>query len=216
MSAWVFGYASLVAFAEPLVAGGRSHQATPGRLRGFRRHWGAAMDNWEGGEEAKHWLDPETGKRPRIRIAYLDISHIGSEGGPPTTVNGLAIPVDLDRLAALDAREVNYERIDVSDAFEPAGTTTQPTGDSVRADRKPAGSVRPQRVFAYVGTAAARERRRRALADGDGFVARDYLAGVRAAFTVLGDDALAEFDRTTDSSPFPLADLRVINPRPDR
>lgn len=182
---YVFGYASLVglraAYSEDVEDAPR-----PGRLHGFRRRWGVAMNNWEGGDEVKHWLDRETGERPRIRVAYLDIyEQRGS------TVNGLALPVDRERLEALDQREVNYERIDVSGAFEPE---------------------LPGRVFAYAGFGAARERCRQGSADGDVFIGRDYLAAVRAAFAQLTPDALAEFDRTTDPSPFPERDLQVVLP----
>jgi cation transport regulator ChaC len=176
---YVFGYASLVALEDA--------DALPGRLRGFRRRWGVAMNNWEGGEEVKHWLDRPTGERPRIRVAYLDIEP--SEG---RTVNGVAIPVDAERLAMFDAREVNYERVDVSAAVEPAISG---------------------RVFAYVGLDTARERCRRGAVDSDTFVSRDYAAAVRRAFERLGPDALAEFDRTTDPRPFPERDLRAVLPR---
>jgi len=175
---YVFGYASLVAMPEP--------GALEGRLRGYRRFWGAAMNNWEGGEGAKHWLDRETGERPRIRVAYLDIE--SSEG---STVNGVAIPVNEERLAAFDAREINYSRVDVSNAFEPAVSG---------------------RVFTYVGLGAARERCRQGHAEGNVFVSRDYAAGVRLAFERLGHDALAEFERTTEPLPFPERDLQVVLP----
>lgn len=177
--AYVFGYASLVAGDEP--------GAFPCRLRGYRRFWGAAMNNWEGGEEAKHFLDRETGERPRIRVAYLDIEP--SEG---SAVNGVAIPVDAERLAGLDAREINYERIDVTEAFEPAVSVT---------------------VFAYVGLDAARQRCREGTAEEDVFVSRDYAAGVRLAFERLGPGALAEYERTTDPLPFPERDLQVVLPK---
>jgi dephospho-CoA kinase len=173
---YVFGYASLVALED---AG-----AVLGRLRGFRRRWGVAMDNWEGGEGVKHFLDPETGERPRIRVAYLDIyEQAGS------VVNGLALPVDADRLAELDARELNYRRVDVTAAFE---------GDA-------AG-----RVFTYVGLDAARERCRRGIEEANAFVSRDYAATVRCAFERLGPGAPAELDRTTDPLPFPERDLQVV------
>lgn len=152
------------------------------------------MNNWEGGEGAKHWLDRETGERPRIRVAYLDIEP--SEG---SAVNGVAIPVDAERLSAFDAREINYERVDVTDAFEStgvAGTAANP----------------PTRVFAYIGLDAARERCWQGHADGNTFVSRDYAAGVRLAFERLGPDALAEFERTTDPLPFPERDLRAVYP----
>jgi hypothetical protein len=183
---YIFGYASLVAL-RAAYSDDVEDAPQPGRLRGYRRHWGAAMENWEGGESAKHFLDPETGERPRIRVAYLDIyERAGS------AVNGLALPVDAKRLEALDAREINYARIDVSAAFEPA--ISQP-------------------VYAYAGLEAARERCRRGAADGNLFVSRDYLSRVRRAFDGLGPDSLAEFERTTDPLPFPQRDLRVVAPR---
>jgi dephospho-CoA kinase len=171
---YVFGYASLVALEDA--------DALPGRLRGFRRRWGVAMNNWEGGEGTKHWLDRETGERPHIRVAYLDIyEHEGS------AVNGLALPVDAERLAELDARELNYRRVDITAAFE--GDVTEP-------------------VFTYVGLEAAHERCRRGIEESNAFVSRSYLSEVRRAFERLGLDALAEFDRTTDPLPFPQRDLR--------
>lgn len=175
-SDYVFGYASLVALEDV--------EAVPGRLRGYRRFWGAAMNNWEGGDEVKHWIDRETGERPRIRVAYLDVEP--SEG---CAVNGIAMPVDAEHLAQLDAREINYRRVDVTGAFE---------GPPLR------------RVFTYIGLDAARERCRQGAAEGNIFVSRDYAAGVRLAFERLGDEALAEFDRTTKALPFPERDLRVV------
>lgn len=178
MTDYVFGYASLVALEDA--------EAVPGRLHGYRRFWGVAMNNWEGGEGVKHWLDRATGERPRIRVAYLDIyEQAGS------AVNGLALPVNADRLAELDAREVNYRRVEVTAAFE---------GDA-------AG-----RVFAYVGLDAARTRCRRGIEEANAFISRDYAAAVRRAFKRLAPDALAEFDRTTDPLPFAEHDLRVVYP----
>ncbi|HET8862757.1 MAG TPA: gamma-glutamylcyclotransferase family protein [Solirubrobacterales bacterium] len=176
--AHVFGYASLVALGDA--------DALPGRLHGYRRFWGVAMNNWEGGKAAKHWLDGETGERPRIRVAYLDLYE--RSGG---AVNGVALQVDATRLAALDAREINYARIEVSDAFEPP--LSQP-------------------VYTYVGLDAARERCRQGAAEGNVFVSRDYVTGVRRAFELLAPSGLAEFDRTTDPLPFPERDLRTVQP----
>jgi cation transport regulator ChaC len=179
--AYVFGYASLVTLEGDAVLG---------RLHGYRRYWGVAMNNWEGGEEAKHFLDRDTGERPRIRVAYLDIEP--SEG---SVVNGVAIPVDAERLRAFDAREINYERVEVTGAFESAN------GEAADA---------PARVFTYIGLDAARERCRQGAADGDVYVSRDYAASVRLAFERLGADALAEYERSTDPLPFPERDLQVV------
>jgi hypothetical protein len=144
------------------------------------------MNNWEGGEGVKHWLDRATGERPRIRVAYLDLRE-----QEESAVNGVAIPVNAERLGAFDAREINYARVDVSAAFE--GTVSG-------------------RVFTYVGLDAARERCRLGAAEENIFVSRDYVAGVRLAFERLGAEALAEFDRTTDPLPFPERDLQVVHP----
>jgi hypothetical protein len=173
--AYVFGYASL-------VASGEAELLVPGRLHGYRRRWGVAMNNWEGGEDVKRFLDRGTGERPHIRVAYLDLRE-----QEESAVNGAALPVDANRLAALDAREINYSRVDVSPAFE--------------------GSV-SGRVFTYIGLDAAHERCRQGLAEGNIFVSRDYAAAVRSAFEQLAPDGLAEFDRTTDPLPFPERDLR--------
>lgn len=187
MIAYVFGYASLVALDGP--------GAMPGRLSGYRRFWGAAMDNWEGGDGVKHWLDRESGERPRIRVAYLDLYE--RQG---SAVNGLALPVDIERLAALDAREINYERVDVTNCFELMSAAGVDASEMER----------PLRVFTYVGLDAARERCRRGIDEGNAFVAADYATTVRQAFERLGPAALAEFDRATDPCPFPERDLRVV------
>lgn len=193
--AYVFGYASLVGADKRLIVDGREYRSVGGRLRGYRRHWGVAMNNWEGSDAVKHFLDPESGERPRIRVAYLDLYE-----QPGGAVNGLALPVDPARLAALDAREVNYERVDVTAAFEPEGALPPSVG----------GSYGGYQVFTYLGLAAAHERCRQGAADGNVFVRRGYVRDVRDAFASLAPDALHEFDRTTDPLPFPERNLRVV------
>jgi hypothetical protein len=91
----------------------------------------------------------------------------------------------------LDVREVNYERIDVSAAFEPRLA---------------------HRVFVYRGTSAARARRREGESGAEICVVGDYLAAVRQAFADLGEDALAEFELTTAALPFPRRDLEIVQP----
>ncbi|HET7054405.1 MAG TPA: gamma-glutamylcyclotransferase family protein [Solirubrobacterales bacterium] len=174
---YVFGYASLVALAD--------EKAALGRLRGFRRSWGVAMNNWEGGARVKHWLDRVSGERPRIRVAYLDIYEDAD-----CAVNGLALPIDAERLPALDAREINYRRVDVTAAFE---------GDATG------------QVFTYVGLDAARERYRQGIDEGNTFVSRSYLSEVRRAFERLSPEELPEFDRTTDPLPLPARDLLRVD-----
>lgn len=186
MKEYVFGYASLVGLRAD-SSGDVREAPQPGRLYGFRRYWGVAMNNWEGEEGGKHFLDPETGERPRIRVAYLDLYT-----QPAGVVNGLALPVDAERLAALDAREVNYKRVEVTRAFEPPLLG---------------------RVFTYVGLPAARVRCRQGTEAGDVFVSSAYASSVRHAFKGLAPDALDEYERTTDPCPFPERELRVVPPR---
>jgi cation transport regulator ChaC len=185
---YVFGYGSLVELNEPLVSEGHVFPAVPGRLRGFRRFWGAAMNNWEAADDQKHFVDPDSGLKPRIKVAYLDI-----EERAGSMVNGLAIPVDAARVAELDLREVNYSRIEVSAVFEPAIS---------------------QRVFTYVATEQARDRCREDRPDAVVHVSREYVERVRRAFAALGGDELAEFERTTEPLRFPERDLELRYPRP--
>lgn len=183
----MFGYGSLVEIGEPLAKDGHVFPVVPGRLRGFRRLWGAAMNNWEATEAEKHFVDPGSGLKPRIRVAYLDI-----EPREGSSVNGLAIPADAARLAALDLREVNYSRIDVSSAFAPAIS---------------------HRIFTYVGTEAARERCRLETPAAV-HVSREYASRIKRAFAALGPDALAEYERTTEPLRFPERDLELRYPPP--
>jgi len=181
---YVFGYGSLAELTHPLSVGERLYPAVPGRLRGFRRRWGVAMNNWEASADEKHFVDPASGLKPTLAVAYLDIEEAAEEA-----VNGLAIPVDAARMRELDAREINYERVDVSTAFEP--------------------SV-PQPVFVYHGTAAAR---RRAGADGvEIYASRQYVERIERAFAALGPGQLDEYRRTTEPLPFPVRDLEPRYP----
>ncbi len=146
------------------------------------------MDNGVDLPGYKHYLDA-AGGRPAVMVAFLDVA--------PATgsrVNGLALPVGAQELAALDERERSYARVKV--------------GASVR------GATVADTVWTYVGLPAARERAGRGLAEGRLTVSRRYWEQVRAGFARLGHDALVAFDATTDSLPCPLADLRMVSHGP--
>ncbi len=187
---YVFGYGSLVELAQPLATAERLFPAAPGRLRGFRRRWGVAMNNWEAGEDEKHFVDPESGLKPRLAVAYLDLEEAAGQA-----VNGLAIPADAARLRELDTREINYERIDVSAAFEPAIAHT---------------------VFVYRGTEAARHRARAGADGGEIYASRQYVERIERAFTALGPGQLDEYQRSTEPLPFPVRELEPRYPPPLR
>jgi gamma-glutamylcyclotransferase (GGCT)/AIG2-like uncharacterized protein YtfP len=111
------------------------------------------MDNTRDLPGYKHYLDPETGERPAIYVAYLDLAP-----DPASSVRGVVCPVEPPALDALDLRERNYERREV--AVEPS-----PEG----------------RVWAYFGTADARERFERGRASGTAVVDRGYYESVKSA-----------------------------------
>lgn len=175
---FVFGYGSLAAD----LAGG--HLA---RLRGHRRVWGVAMDNRADLPGYKHYRLRSDGSRPPVFVAYLDL-----EPDEEGATHGLCVPVQAGQLPAIDARERNYDRVDVTAAVAPA----------------------PGRVWAYIGTPRGRARLRRARAAGRAVVGADYLRRTRTAFAALGEAALTEFERTAAVDGLPVWDLeRRHNPQ---
>jgi cation transport regulator ChaC len=175
---FVFGYGSLLRPRE--VRG----DAVPTILNGFRRGWNVAMDNRRDIPGYKYYLDEATGERPEIFVTFLNIWE--DEGA---RVNGLVFEVDAETLEALDDRERNYERRDVTDhlAADPGG-----------------------RVWAYVGTAAARQRYETGRAADAAVVSAAYERKVRQDFATFGPDWMEQFDATTDERTVPLRHLRRI------
>src|SRR3954451_21912489 len=117
--AFVFGYGSLLDDAS----------GVPSALEGWRRGGGVAMDNRRTLPGYRYFLDAATGERPAVYVAFLDIRERAG-----AHVNGVVFPADLQ---ALDARERNYARVEVT------------------------GHVRPDPggpVWAYAGLPEARER----------------------------------------------------------
>jgi len=172
-SDWVFGYASLV----PDGAGGGAVEA---RLEGHGRVLGVAHDNRRIIPGYKTYFRRDDGSRPDLYVAFFDV-----QAAPGVSIEGLALPVDEDRLEALDAREANYERVDVT------GLVEGPSG----------------RVWTYMGLPAGRARLARGLAEGTAVVSHDYLEKVRGAFRARGKDALEEFERTTETHGISALDL---------
>lgn len=171
--AHVFGYGSLSA----------QHGARPAWLLDHRRVWGVAMDNAVTIPGYKLYRD-EDGSRPDVCVAFLDLEPGGAG------VNGVLLDADPDRLAELDARERNYERVDVTGAI---------------AEPPPAG-----RVWAYMGRAEARERLRSARATGRAVVQERYASDVEAGFAALGADQLAAYRAGTVAHGLPLRSLTRV------
>jgi hypothetical protein len=119
-------------------------------LRDHRRGWRVAMDNRRTIPGYKFYVDPETGERPAVYVAFLCIWP-----EPGASVEGVLLDVDDDGLAALDDRERNYDRHDVSAHVDGDGT-----------------------VWAYLASAAGRERCAAGRAAGTAVVSAEYLASV--------------------------------------
>ena len=152
MTDWVFGYASLV----PDHGG---DGAVVAELSGYRRVWGVATDNARLIPGYKMYLSREDGSRPHLYVTFLDL-----EPADGSTVRGLARRADAEQLAALDLRERNYRRTDVSAAM---------TGVE--------GAV-----WAYLGSDEGRARLAAGVRDGTAVISRDYLEKVRTGLSAHG------------------------------
>ncbi|MDP9383706.1 MAG: hypothetical protein M3P50_00450 [Actinomycetota bacterium] len=153
------------------------------RLAGMRRVLGVAMDNSVDLPGYKWYRDPADGSRPAVYVAFLDVEEGDGE------VNGVCLPLPAGGWAALDARERNYERVEVT------GAVADPPG----------------RVWAYRGSVPGRERLARGLAEGRAVVARAYLEAVEAGFAALGDEELCRYRQTTSLGGIPVRDLERID-----
>jgi hypothetical protein len=177
----VFGYGSLTRY-------GLAAEQTPPRavrLREHRRTWNVAMDNTLDLPGYKHYLSDDGASRPEAFVTFLNVVP-----APGRAVNGVLLAVDDEQLAALDRRERNYERIEVG------GLLDEPVDG---------------RVWCYCGSAAARERFELGLACGTALVDARYRDTVREGFALLGADALAEFDASTDAPRCAVTPLRRID-----
>jgi dephospho-CoA kinase len=157
---YVFGYGSLVA-GEFVPSRERHALGFVADLRGVRRGWGVAMDNRVDLPGYKCYLDSD-GRRPAVSVCFLDVDLDDSTGA---CVNGVCLPVGAEELAALDCRERNYDRIEVSDRLPEAGGA---------------------RVWAYRGSADGRARFDDGVRAGTAVIHAGYLAAVRAGFVGIG------------------------------
>jgi hypothetical protein len=109
----------------------------------------------------KYYRRSDDGSRPEVFVAFVDIVEDAA-----ATTGGALIAVDDALLRALDARERNYERVDVSARV---------------ADRPPGATI-----WTYRGSAAGRARLALGRQRGNAVVAVDYVQAIRAALRVLG------------------------------
>ncbi len=174
-SEFVLGYGSLAA----------EHDGCPvAVMRGWRRVWGAAMDNRVDIPGYKSYRLRSDGSRPAAFVCFLDI-----EPDPGGVVTGVCMPVDASGLRELDDRERNYERVDVSAAIASG----------------------PGRVWAYAGSAAGRARLREGLARGNAIISRDYRDAALAAIAAIAPGEAAEARKTSTEGGLEVVSLQRID-----
>lgn len=162
---WVFGYGSLVdagrlarfLASHGLALGAHEHC----RLRGFARTWSVAMDNALTLPGYKYYLDPATGARPPVHVAFLNIEAAGADA----EVAGILFEADAATLRILDRRERNYDRVDIT------GSISATVAGMV------AGTV-----WSYVGHAQAAARYRQGLARRALVIEEGYRDAIARAF----------------------------------
>jgi cation transport regulator ChaC len=177
---YVFGYGSLALLPGRTLTRAPDPDGYVTDLRGFARRWGVAMDNARDLPGYKRYLLPD-GRRPRVHVVFLEI--VARAGA---TTNGVCFPVTADALQALDRRERNYVRRDV-------------TRRLVHAEG---------RTWAYVGAEPGRRRARRAANAGRLVIQAAYRDAVTDAFAVLGNPELAAARASLDTGEIPVWELR--------
>jgi len=179
---WVFGYGSLV---DPESLGRTlGRQVTPGvdflaaELTGWGRRW-----NYGVGHVVGTWRHADG-----TLIDDGVIVALGVVAAPHETINGIVARVSGVEIAALDQRERDYDRVDVTasvtvrtEAFEPEA-----------------------RIVTYVPRPSAIERYETARDDGRAGIRSTYWGLVDAAFAVWGADQLERYRSTTPPPDVPV------------
>lgn len=185
---FVFGYGSLTArsgWAARCPTRELRGHGFIADVAGLRRTWGVAMDNRRDLSGYKYYTDA-TGLRLEVFVAYLDLLPAPEQA----MVNGLCLPVDEPALARLDRRERNYVRTDISDRIVAA------TADA-----------RGIRVWAYIGSRAARDRLAEGRRTGTAVIDSGYVRTVEAGFSALGEEELDACRASLEPDGLPVVEL---------
>jgi cation transport regulator ChaC len=178
---YVFAYGSLLRD----LSGSLGEGMTPCGLREHRRVWNVAMDNTLSLPGYKYYLSAGDCSRPAVFVTFLNIAPADGRH-----VSGVLFAVGAEELEALDRRERNYDRREVTSSIE------QPP---------------PGRVWAYFGKPQAERRFALAAQQRRAVIDKTYLEKVRSGFGLIAADGLDEFDATTDPHDCPVLDLRRID-----
>jgi hypothetical protein len=185
---YVFGYGTLADPYDWLLQRHPGEFAEPTYLSldGFRRHWDLAAANAAPEHDHKYHVDAATGQREDIFVAALGLEH--EEG---CACNGVAIPVDGERLAWFDRREgLLYDRIEI----EP------------ERYREPLDGP----LWTYFPRPEALAAFEEGMSRATAFVPRYYVESVPTAFAARGPQALAAYRASTREPRCPVRDLALV------
>jgi hypothetical protein len=176
----VFAYGSLVDPTSAAITLGRDVDVLgSGRLRGWQRRWSQARDNVA---SEKTFARADDGTLPPYCLGLNVERGVDSDLGP----NGALIAVREDDLERLDARELRYDRVEVSAGVE--------------------GIDEAVRVVTYVAKAAnfAQEPPEGAV------ILASYVRAVESAFDALGPGQLELFRETTGPPPVEIIEAALV------
>jgi cation transport regulator ChaC len=178
----LFAYGSLVSVPSAETTLGRPvDHAGIVRLTGWRRRWSQVRDNRA---TEKSFADAETGAAPTHCLG-LNIEPDSADPGP----NGVLIGLSEAELDRLDAREIRYRRVDVTEAVR--------TGDeSLAFERVVSFAAKPEN-FAPTPPPGA-------------VILAPYLRAVEAGFSALGPDQLELFRETTGPTPVEVIEAVLV------
>jgi cation transport regulator ChaC len=176
--AWVFAYGSLVhpASAAETLGPAPDRPAVAAALSGWRRGFTQARDNLA----CEKTFALADGSIPGF-VLGLNVHPCAGE-----EVRGVAIAVTAGEVERLDARELRYDRVEVTADVSGAGALDAP-------------------VYTYVA-----KREHLALEPPPGAVIlRSYLDAVESAFAALGEEELEAFRRSVSPHPAPVVAARL-------
>jgi cation transport regulator ChaC len=179
---WIFGYGSLVSPTSLAGTIGRdvsAHEVAVAHLDGFGRRWNYGSLHLRG-----DWHHGD------VRISRGLVVSLGLVVAGEESCNGVIVRVSDDELAALDWRERDYQRTDVTDVIR--------TEDDRQVGR----------VMTYVPRPSAIERYEEARDGGRAGIRRSYWELVEQAFHDLGGDHGARY-LATPAPDVPVVDMTL-------
>lgn len=114
MDCYIFGYLSLLSEESMLATIGADesvHDNIPCKLNGYKRTWSSHRDTKD--EVFKRYVDIDN-LNPVNRFSWSTL-----RADTKYTTNGICYKVDKEELLNIDAREVGYERVDITDKVSP-------------------------------------------------------------------------------------------------